>query len=89
MNLRKSYSNNIISTSKNIRNKHRNQVNAIEKPQDIFEDYNTENGILQIVLQMLSAITIIHKATYHHITMDNGLRPLHTYHRMCGLTYRY
>jgi len=88
-NLRKSYSNNIISTSKNIRNKHRNQVNAIEKPQDIFEDYNTENGILQIVLQMLSAITIIHKATYHHITMDNGLRPLHTYHRMCGLTYRY
>jgi len=46
-NPRKGYSNNIPSTPKNIRNKHNNQVNAIEKSQDIFEDYNTENGILQ------------------------------------------
>jgi len=41
-NLRKSYSNNIPSTSNDIRNKRKNQVNAIEKLQDIFEDYNTE-----------------------------------------------
>ena len=45
-NLRKNYCNNIPSTSKYIRNQRKNQVNAIEKPQDIFEDCNTENGIL-------------------------------------------
>ena len=45
-NLRKNYCNNIPSTSKYIRNQRKNQVNAIEKPQGIFEDYNTENGIL-------------------------------------------
>jgi len=43
---REGCSNNIPSTPKNIRNKHKNQVNDIKKPHDIFKDYNTENEIL-------------------------------------------
>ena len=71
-NLRKSYSNNIPSTSKNIRNKRKNQVSAIEKSQNIFKDYNTENEIL------LNCITNIIRNNHNphcHISqwiMDSG-----------------
>ena len=65
-NPRKGYSNNIPSTPKNIRNKHNNQVNAIEKSQDILKTIIPKMEYYKIVLQTYSAITTIHKTIYHN-----------------------